>query len=575
MSDEAFARRFYSDRAELGALGVPLTSQRDEFTGEELYNLRSEHYFLDRLELEDDELAALQTALYALEGKFAYAEPLRLALQNLALGRPGFRHSPTRPPSACASTLPTTPPSSRAASRSSSRRSRSNGRSSSGTGRPHASARPSARSIRMRFVWTKASGTSSVTTSTATRSARSASRGSGRTSGSRRGGSATSVFRPTSTSTPTACLAPGRSAELVGDRPDRRPGRYRLVGPVAPCPTPGPRGRCLRDPVQRARAARLVDPPTERPGDPTRTAGAARRPCAKGSPCSVSATPVRRRTRLASGASTGAAHRRPAGAGPGGARALRCPPGTARAPPHRVRRGERRQHRCRRARGAIHDPPRRAPGAPLAPEPRELRRRVLRRLRRGERGDRTGAGSTRSCTATCSGGHRSSRRSRPVRSALRSSTSGRPSPRTRIRRSSACAASSRRPSASSSLPRRRRRGWPGTRKISSPPSRRRPRSAASSRSSTSRRARSSPRRGWSSPTRSSGSCPSGACTPGIAPSTGRGRSGSTGCVLHGYSRRRSSRVTASIPTTSPSCTSPDSGTRRRLPAGSWSAGRGN
>jgi proteasome accessory factor BC len=95
MSDEAFARRFYSDRAELGALGVPLTSQRDEFTGEELYNLRSEHYFLDRLELDDDELAALQTALYALEGKFAYAEPFRLALQNLALGRPGFRHAPT------------------------------------------------------------------------------------------------------------------------------------------------------------------------------------------------------------------------------------------------------------------------------------------------------------------------------------------------------------------------------------------------------------------------------------------------------------------------------------------------
>ncbi|MFN8223952.1 MAG: WYL domain-containing protein [Gaiellales bacterium] len=95
MSDEAFARRFYSDRAELGALGIPLTSQRDEFTGEELYNLRSEHYFLDRLELDDDELAALSTALYALEGKFAYAEPLRLALQNLALGRPGFRHAPT------------------------------------------------------------------------------------------------------------------------------------------------------------------------------------------------------------------------------------------------------------------------------------------------------------------------------------------------------------------------------------------------------------------------------------------------------------------------------------------------
>jgi proteasome accessory factor BC len=95
MSDEAFARRFYSDRAELTALGVPLQSQRDEFTGEELYTLRSEHYFLDRLDLDDDELAALQTALYYLEGKFAYAEPFRLALQNLALGRAGFPEPPT------------------------------------------------------------------------------------------------------------------------------------------------------------------------------------------------------------------------------------------------------------------------------------------------------------------------------------------------------------------------------------------------------------------------------------------------------------------------------------------------
>jgi len=95
MSDEAFARRFYSDRAELIALGVPLHSQRDEFTGEELYTLRREQYFLPELELKDDELAALQTALFLLDGKFAYAEPLRLALQNLALGRPGFSELPT------------------------------------------------------------------------------------------------------------------------------------------------------------------------------------------------------------------------------------------------------------------------------------------------------------------------------------------------------------------------------------------------------------------------------------------------------------------------------------------------
>jgi proteasome accessory factor C len=95
MSDEAFARRFYSDRAELLALGVPLQSQRDEFTGEELYTLRSENYFLPELKLTNDELAALQTCLYLLEGQFAYAEPFRLALQNLTLGRPGFRDAPT------------------------------------------------------------------------------------------------------------------------------------------------------------------------------------------------------------------------------------------------------------------------------------------------------------------------------------------------------------------------------------------------------------------------------------------------------------------------------------------------
>ena len=87
MGDEAFARRFYADRSELQGLGVPIASVRDEFTSEELYSLREEHYFLPPVELTDPELAALQTSFYLLEGQFAYAEPLRLALQNLALGR--------------------------------------------------------------------------------------------------------------------------------------------------------------------------------------------------------------------------------------------------------------------------------------------------------------------------------------------------------------------------------------------------------------------------------------------------------------------------------------------------------
>ena len=87
MGDEAFARRFFADRTELKGLGVPIGSNRDEFTGEELYNLNEEQYFLPPVDLSDDELAALQTSLHLLEGQFAYAEPLRLALQNLALGR--------------------------------------------------------------------------------------------------------------------------------------------------------------------------------------------------------------------------------------------------------------------------------------------------------------------------------------------------------------------------------------------------------------------------------------------------------------------------------------------------------
>src|SRR6478736_4753600 len=89
MGDEAFARRYYADRAELQGLGVPISSGGAEFTGEELYNLREEQYFLPPIDLNDQELAALLNCLGMLDGQFAYAEPLRLALQNLALGRPG------------------------------------------------------------------------------------------------------------------------------------------------------------------------------------------------------------------------------------------------------------------------------------------------------------------------------------------------------------------------------------------------------------------------------------------------------------------------------------------------------
>ncbi|MCW2961757.1 MAG: transcriptional regulator protein-like protein [Thermoleophilia bacterium] len=87
MGDDAFARRFYADRTELLGLGVPLQSTRDDDTGEELYTLSARQYLLPTLDLTDPEVTAIHSCLSLLDGQFAYAEPLRLALQNLTLGR--------------------------------------------------------------------------------------------------------------------------------------------------------------------------------------------------------------------------------------------------------------------------------------------------------------------------------------------------------------------------------------------------------------------------------------------------------------------------------------------------------
>ncbi len=92
MNDDAFARRFYADRAELESLGIVLQIEKpgESFSSQEaeLYSLPPENYYLPEIEFTDDELAALNTALYLLQGKFAYAEPLRLALQQVSWGRP-------------------------------------------------------------------------------------------------------------------------------------------------------------------------------------------------------------------------------------------------------------------------------------------------------------------------------------------------------------------------------------------------------------------------------------------------------------------------------------------------------
>src|ERR687884_1667358 len=90
MNDEAFARRFYADRAELESLGIELKVDKpaEGYYEAENYSLPPQNFYLDAIEFDDAELGALRTALSLLDGEFAYAEPLRLALQQLSWGKP-------------------------------------------------------------------------------------------------------------------------------------------------------------------------------------------------------------------------------------------------------------------------------------------------------------------------------------------------------------------------------------------------------------------------------------------------------------------------------------------------------
>jgi predicted DNA-binding transcriptional regulator YafY len=96
MNEDAFARRFYADRAELESLGIQLTVDKPLDAGgeQETYSLRPENFHLPAIAFSDEELAALHTALGLLDGEFAYAEPLRLALQQISWGRPSPLNSP-------------------------------------------------------------------------------------------------------------------------------------------------------------------------------------------------------------------------------------------------------------------------------------------------------------------------------------------------------------------------------------------------------------------------------------------------------------------------------------------------
>jgi proteasome accessory factor C len=96
MNEDAFARRFYADRSELEALGIALQVEKpiEGLVDQETYSLPPENFHLRPIEFTDQELAALRTALHLLDREFAYAEPLRLALQQISWGRPSPLNAP-------------------------------------------------------------------------------------------------------------------------------------------------------------------------------------------------------------------------------------------------------------------------------------------------------------------------------------------------------------------------------------------------------------------------------------------------------------------------------------------------
>jgi hypothetical protein len=96
MNDEAFARRFYADRAELESLGIHLKVDKpaEGYYEAENYSLPPENFYLPAIEFTDEELGALRMSLHLLDGEFAYAEPLRLALQQLTWGKPNPLEAP-------------------------------------------------------------------------------------------------------------------------------------------------------------------------------------------------------------------------------------------------------------------------------------------------------------------------------------------------------------------------------------------------------------------------------------------------------------------------------------------------
>ncbi len=91
MSDDTFARRYHADRADLAKVGIEVrVLAGTESTGADeaqLYFLPEGDFRLPAVEFSPAEQRALSLALLALDGRFAYARPLRLALTAILGGR--------------------------------------------------------------------------------------------------------------------------------------------------------------------------------------------------------------------------------------------------------------------------------------------------------------------------------------------------------------------------------------------------------------------------------------------------------------------------------------------------------
>ena len=79
-------------------LGIEIVASEDLETRGEVYSLPASSYYLPPVHLTAEELTALAACLAVLEGRFAYAKPLRLALVSLMQGRPELLDETAAPP---------------------------------------------------------------------------------------------------------------------------------------------------------------------------------------------------------------------------------------------------------------------------------------------------------------------------------------------------------------------------------------------------------------------------------------------------------------------------------------------